>query len=83
MGESKIKTASRYSFSTSHLIVILFHFTIACLLIFNRSIFKGKNIRTKIFWLGIILGIASVLAVLAVYIYYRHNVMYVINNENL
>jgi uncharacterized membrane protein (DUF485 family) len=82
MGVSEIKTASRGSFSNSHLIIIIFHFIIACFLIFNGTFLKG-DIRKKIFWIGIVLGIASILAVVAVYIYYRHNVLYVINNENL
>lgn len=77
-----VRTASRETFAISHLVLILFHFTIACLLIFNRRLLMG-DVRKKIFWIGICLVIATILAVLPVYLYYRHNAQYVINMETL
>lgn len=82
MSVTDIKTTSRYNFSMSHLVVIIFHFIIACCLIFNNTFLKG-NVRKKIFWMGIVLALVSILATVVVYIYYRHNIMYVVNMENI
>jgi glucan phosphoethanolaminetransferase (alkaline phosphatase superfamily) len=74
------KNITKEAYAWGHFGVILFHLIIACLLTFNKIIFKNEYRLRKWFqWIGIILLIVSLLALVPIFMYYNKNYQYLIN----
>ena len=72
------KNISRDAFAWGHFGTILFHLIIAILLVFNHKIFK-EDVRKAFFWIGIILLIISILAMIPIFMHYNKDYKYVID----
>ena len=73
------KNVSKEAYVWGHFATIFFHLLIAILLIFNRRIFKDKNLRKYLFYIGIILAIFSLLALVPIFNRYNQDYKYVID----
>jgi len=77
------KNISRDSYAWGHFGSILFHFIIALLLIFNRKIFDTEErLRRWFFWIGIVLALFSILALIPIFSKYNEDYEYVIDMNN-
>ena len=74
------KNVSKEGYVWGHFGTILFHLIIALLLIFNRRFFNGEEkLRRWFFWIGIVLAIFSILALIPIFMHYNKDYEYVID----
>lgn len=74
-----VKNISKESYAWGHFGTILFHLLIALLLIFNNRIFKDKIVRKVFVYIGVILAIFSLLALIPTFMHYNKDYKYEID----